>query len=68
MFKRSRYLGNVMEILQMFKGKNSTSCVISLSGTMACPQNSSDKKNASATSCECVHLYHSTLGGPPFME
>lgn len=43
MFKQSRYLGKVMEILQMFKGKNSTS-VISLSGTMARPQNSSDKK------------------------
>lgn len=44
MFKWSRYLGEVMEILQMFKGKNSTSCVISLSGTMARPQNSSDTK------------------------
>lgn len=44
MFKLSCYLGEVMEILQMFKRESSTSCVISFSGTMARDQNSSETK------------------------
>lgn len=68
MFKWSCYQGEVMEILQMFKEKNLTGCVISLSGTMARPQNSTDAKNVPAASCECVYLSRSTLGGPSFME